>query len=137
MSTTTAPRTTKRKWGEWKELPTERAGGLASERDRQDLVNWHRNRIYSVRLFEGEAHFPTYEGDAELKTMQMLSIMRRDEKPVRKWGDLQRIKNEIMGPEYGAVEVYPPQHNLIDPANIYYLWILPPDFELPFFLRRS
>ena len=50
------------------------------------------------------------------------------------WSDLQRIKNEIVGPEYLALEVYPRMSELTDEANIAHLWVMPPDYVLPFTL---
>lgn len=41
------------------------------------------------------------------------------------WRDLQRIKNELFGPERFAVQVCPPQSRLIDEADMYHLWIMP------------
>ena len=61
-----------------------------------------------------------------------LTVMRHDKHPVRSWLDLQRIKNEVAGPERVAVEVFPPEAELVDEANFYHLWVLPEGFELPF-----
>lgn len=40
------------------------------------------------------------------------------------WADFQRIKNELYGPEAQAVEYYPRETDLIDTANMYWLWVL-------------
>ena len=53
------------------------------------------------------------------------------------WAEKQRIKNEIFGEEAQAIEVFPKQTNLVDAANMYHLWILPEEFELPFNLREG
>lgn len=50
------------------------------------------------------------------------------------WSDLQRIKNEIVGPDYVAIEVYPRVSELTDKANIAHLWVMPGDYVLPFTL---
>src|SRR5438034_10689879 len=44
-----------------------------------------------------------------------LEVVPRDGLPVRRWRDLQRIKNELMGPEREAVEVFPAESRLHDP----------------------
>lgn len=54
-----------------------------------------------------------------------LSIVRRDRTPIRDWRHLQRIKNEIAGPEREAVEVYPADSRLVDTNNQYHLWVFP------------
>jgi len=41
------------------------------------------------------------------------------------WSELQRIKNEIFGPETTAVEYYPAESELVNQHNIYWLWIFP------------
>lgn len=51
-----------------------------------------------------------------------LSIRRLDRKPVRDWRDLQRIKNQLLGAECEAIEIFPAESRLIDTANQYHLW---------------
>lgn len=53
------------------------------------------------------------------------------------WAEKQRIKNEIFGAEQQAVEVFPKESELVDEANMYHLWILPPDMEIPFSLKEK
>lgn len=51
-----------------------------------------------------------------------LSIKRIDQEAVRDWRDLQRIKNELLGVECEAVELYPAEGRLVDTANQFHLW---------------
>lgn len=60
-----------------------------------------------------------------------LSIRRRDRGAARDWRDLQRIKNELMGPEAEAVELYPAESRLVDAANQFHLWVFP-DYRFQF-----
>jgi hypothetical protein len=53
-----------------------------------------------------------------------LSIRRLDNQPVHDWRDLQRIKNEILGPEVECVELYPAESRLVDTANQYWLYAI-------------
>jgi len=55
-----------------------------------------------------------------------LSIRRNDRKAAHDWRDFQRIKNEIAGDEIEAVELYPAMSRLMDTANQYYIFCLPP-----------
>lgn len=66
-----------------------------------------------------------------------LWVRRHDGEMVRSWADMQRIKNELVGPERVAVEVFPPVSQLIDQANIAHLWVMPDGFSLPFSLKRG
>ena len=53
------------------------------------------------------------------------------------WRDMQRIKNEICGEEATAVQVMPPEGELVDEADMYHMWVL--SNRLPFTLacRRA
>lgn len=64
-----------------------------------------------------------------------LSCLRRDGAPLHDWADLQRVKDEILGPEARAVEVYPPRSELVDDANLYHLWAWPTGVPCPFDLN--
>ncbi len=67
-----------------------------------------------------------------------LSVRRADRKAVRDWRDLQRIKNDIAGPDVEAVELFPAEDRLVDTANQYHLWCMPPGVRLPLgFPQRS
>jgi len=46
---------------------------------------------------------------------------------VNHWSEMQKIKNEIFGPETVAIEYYPAQSELTDMANIYWMFIYPSD----------
>ena len=56
--------------------------------------------------------------------MVHLSIKRRDQQPVHDWRDLQRIKNELVGPEFEGIELYPAESRVVDTANQYHLWVV-------------
>lgn len=64
--------------------------------------------------------------------MTWVSLRRTDRLPVRDWRDLQRIKNEIVGPEAEAVELFPAESRLVDGANQFHLWCGPPGMRFPF-----
>ena len=62
-----------------------------------------------------------------------LSIKRIDQAPVHDWRDLQRIKNELVGAECEAVELYPATSRLVDTSTQYHLWCSrDPSFRFPF-----
>ena len=74
------------------------------------------NSIYQVQLRDHHA-----EG---WPRMVWLSIKRRDKEPIRDWRDLQRIKNELIGPENEAIELFPAESRLVDTSNQYHLYAL-------------
>jgi len=51
-----------------------------------------------------------------------LSIKRNDKQPIHDWRDLQEIKNQLLGPEAEALELYPAESRLLDVANQFHLW---------------
>ncbi len=54
------------------------------------------------------------------------------------WDVLQEIKNDLLGPEVEAVEVYPAAEDVVDEANLRHLWEWPQAtaHTLPFNLNR-
>lgn len=55
-------------------------------------------------------------------TLWHLSIKRRDKEAIHDWRDLQEIKNQLCGPEFEAIEIYPAEDRKVDSANQYHLW---------------
>lgn len=93
--------------------------------DPSTLLGAWKNNVFVVQLYRK----PTAVGDAGL-----LMIRRNDESPAVGWAMKQRIKNELLGPEVVAIEVFPAASTLVDDANMYHLWLLPDGFALPFTL---
>lgn len=54
-----------------------------------------------------------------------ITLKRYDRHPVRDWRHLQSIKNETVGPEREAFELFPAESRLVDGANQYHLWVVP------------
>jgi len=62
-----------------------------------------------------------------------LSIKRLDKKAIKGyWRDFQRIKNELCGTACEAVQLFPCEKRLVDTANQYHLFCLPPGVIVPF-----
>lgn len=77
----------------------------------------YRNNRYQVHIREIGSPADTWP------EMIHLSIKRVDKEVIHDWRDLQRIKNELVGPEHEAVELYPAESRLVDEANQYHLWV--------------
>lgn len=66
---------------------------------------------------------PASDGEGGVIEMVHLSVKRHDQKPLRAhWADMQRIKNELLGPNCEAIELYPAEGRVVDTANQYHLW---------------
>jgi hypothetical protein len=57
--------------------------------------------------------------------LKHLSIKRYDRAPTHNWRHLQQMKNEIVGEDWEAVEIYPAEDRLADNANQTHLWAVP------------
>jgi len=54
-----------------------------------------------------------------------LSIKHNQGKAIREWKHLQRIKNELVGKEREAVEIFPPESMLTSLDNEHHLFVTP------------
>jgi hypothetical protein len=61
----------------------------------------------------------------------LLSVSRHDRTPVLGWEVLQRVKNELCGPEADGVEVYPGESRCVRAANTRHLWVAAPGEDWP------
>lgn len=89
------------------------------------FIAMYKNDIVSVQVFE------TFNGYA-------YGIRRHDEKPIYNYSTLQKIKNELIGLDCLAYQVYPKQRDEIDQANM--TWLFSPNkdkeiFNLKYHLR--
>jgi len=102
-------------------LSTDRAGAEAHWAAMLAEEEVWINSVYSVslrRFAEAGVH---------------LSIKRIDQEVIHDWRDLQRIKNELVGAECEAVELYPAVSRMVDTANQYHLWVITdPTYRFPF-----
>jgi hypothetical protein len=90
-----------------------------------DCVRWNNDK-YQVSIFDAE----TTDG---FPAMWHLSIKRHDRYPVFNWRDIQTLKNELIGPENEAVQLFPAESRLVDGANQYHLFVLKdPTIKFPF-----
>lgn len=73
----------------------------------------------------------------EMGGMIHLMIRRIDRKPIHNYYDLLRIKDQILGEEYEAVELYPARSRLVDEDHIYHLYALPNNQQFQFGMRSK
>jgi hypothetical protein len=66
------------------------------------------------------------------RAMVILAIRREDRKPIFDWRDVQWIKNQLLGPEIEAVQLFPAESRLVDTANQYYVFAYVDAGVLPF-----
>lgn len=109
---------------------TQRATGEEFDIREEGYIGCFANNRYTVMVR------PMYREQsiisAGLEQPLWLSIRREDRAPVRSWRDMQRVKDEIAGPDREAVEIFPADARLVDTANQYHLWVMPPGTRVPF-----
>lgn len=74
------------------------------------------------------------------KDMLHINIRRIDGAAIRDWRHFQRIKNQLVGDECEAIELYPAESRLMDQCNKYHLFaVTDPTFRFPigFTQRRN
>lgn len=111
---------TSNKWTEWEEATPEQLS-----ESKLNLLSAFWNNRYSVQVNQG-VFIP------EIGVCYRIMIRDNLARPIHNWHDFQRIKNELFGEEFEAIELYPKQSQLVDDANIYHLWILPQGYQSPF-----
>lgn len=77
-------------------------------------------KMTSLQIFENEIYSVQVRDN---HPFIQLTIERRDLQPCRDWKHLQQIKNELIGPEHEAVELFPAESRLIDAGNQYHMWV--------------
>lgn len=110
-------------WPPWERIqrpkPATGGGGWLSE-----VESVWRNGVFAVlrrRLPDETLHFAIASLSQERPT----------------WWEAQRIKNELAGESATAVEVYPPQAEVVDAADMYHLWVLPAPLPFSLFSRAG
>ena len=87
-----------------------------------NFVDGYLNNVVSVQV---------YERTTAWGQVQHLAVRRHDGEEIAGWDMLQLVKNEVAGPGATALEVYPPQSELLDKAPMRHLFVLPSGFVLP------
>lgn len=84
----------------------------------QDEEQW-ANDQYVVHLRRMKSNHPDQPDGIHL------SIRNQDRSAKHDWRHFQRIKNQLAGPDWTGIEIYPPEDSLIDMANQWHLWCFP------------
>lgn len=105
-----------------KEYNVDRDGAFKLLRQDEEHITYWINDIYQVAVHE-------FGNNAV-----HLNIRRRDGGPIlRDWRHFQLIKNQLIGEECEAVELYPAESRLVDTTNKFHLWgVRDPSYRFPF-----
>jgi hypothetical protein len=110
-------------WGNWQHLTPAEFVHILGNRTGwvREVRSVHRNNVFSV-LERLDKTGVIHAGVASLSGIRPT------------WYELQRIKDDLFGPEKTAVEIYPPQQEIVDGSDMFHLWVLPD--ALPFGLTK-
>jgi hypothetical protein len=97
---------------EWTEF--QRLSGVVADPGGVTGALWQNNCYQVIAREHADGPFGAYVH---------LTIRSTDGSARHDWRDFQRIKNELVGPETEAVELYPAESRLVDTANHYHLWV--------------
>jgi hypothetical protein len=97
------------------------ASGLSAEHNPDRI---YRNSRYQVAVW--------YEENDRAGKYVHLSIKDHAKSARHDWRDLQRIKNELCGPETEGIELYPAESRLVDSANQWHLFVFPHQIPVGF-----
>lgn len=110
-------------------IPKSASGGWGPWEERTHLRDDHRappglmrcwpNRTYSVQLIARNG-------------LEVLMIRRHDGAAHFPWQDLQKIKDQLVGEDREAVQVFPRKGEIVDMANMAHLWLVPDGERLPY-----
>lgn len=106
------------------------AGNLSAE-EAQQQIDWMKSQaVYVNNLYQVNIEFMADKG-------AHLMIRRIDRQPIHNWEHFQQIKNELLGEECEAIEIYPKVSRLVDDKNHYHLWgYRTPDHQFPFGIEK-
>lgn len=84
------------------------------------MTRCFRNNRFIVMVYDNArcAHFDD-------RVMPKVFVQRHDNRPIPgHWREMMKIKCQLFGAQACAVEFYPPMSQLVDDANIYWMWLL-------------
>ncbi len=112
-------------WGKWEDKSETLKDHPLNQLFSRIHAAW-TNQVLSVQISD-EA--------TDWGTVTHLWVRRHDQQPTT-WGELQRVKNELVGVDRVGVEVMPAVADLVDQAKaMYHVYVLPEGFQLPFGLH--
>jgi hypothetical protein len=85
------------------------------------LGDWYKNDTYTVIVREGDT-LPPDMNPLSIPDVVWISLRRNDREPVTDWRDKQEIKNQLLGPECEAMEIFPAESRCVDLANQFHLF---------------
>ena len=103
-------------WQEVRELT-----GMSEQQAKERVRLLSRQEVWANNLYQVNVEHADPKETGGVGFAHLI-IRRLDRRAVRDWRHFQTIKNELIGPECEAVELYPAERHLIDAKDHYHLW---------------
>ena len=87
---------------------------------KKDYESVWLNDIYQVIVYDAKK---VGLQSPDFTEMWWLSIKRIDKQPIYAWGEMQRIKNMIIGARHEGLELYSSEDRIVDMANQYHMFV--------------
>ena len=101
----------------------------------EDIIKEHIESKNNTKTFVNDKYRVTARkvtSSMVLCDVIWLSLQRVDGKAIHSWKDLQDIKNQLVGPNHEAIEIYPAESRLVDTSYQYHLWVFSdPTYRVP------
>lgn len=72
---------------------------------------------------------------ADVGMVPHIRVRARSKAPLS-WDELQEVKREAGFGDATAIEVYPPDDEIVDEVRMRHLWVMPYDYPVPSLRRR-
>lgn len=100
----------KGEWGDWESASFPK-GTVSKDKNTfsYSFVRAHKNNVFAVleRNLANGTHLAVSSLSGERPS----------------WWEMQRIKNELMGESTTGIEIYPPQDEVVDGANMFHIFV--------------
>ena len=114
------------------EMAEPKTDGQKKLQELGEKKNWHNHTVWTNdKYLVLREEIPSEDHGFEGIKVVWLSIKNVDGSDRHSWRDFQFIKNEICGPEWEAIELYPSEKRMVDTANQYHLFCIPPPNIIP------
>ena len=103
----------------WREMMA--VSGYPEQRAKEEVKNLEKHQIWANNIYQVNIGHADPKDTGGIGFAHLI-IRRLDKRPIHSWSHFQAIKNELVGPECEAVEMYPAEKHLIDAKEHYHLW---------------
>lgn len=103
----------------WQELTT--VACYPEQRSKAEVKQFEKQLVWANNIYQVNIGYADPKDTGGIGIAHLI-IRRLVKWPIHSWAHFQAIKNELIGPECEAVEMYPAKKHLVDAKEHYHLW---------------